>query len=229
MEGTDYRLSLWQEFMEKTSYIPEKKREIMGQIAGCYVEDRTFLSEVYAAFIEKERFLEDKENEVRYERDGEDYILSWKGKECFFDKIAFQKVLASMLDLLEDMLPLGSVVDLKKEFYKGKEEIEEIEHLRMVVSYRFLGKEEDAYYFPYAGVVYPTGMMGQEEVLYFTRPLVETIVKEGYRDEQEEAYVYLMKQELVIEKGKNTFGYASRAEIETFNKRKGAGETWANN
>ena len=122
-----------------------------------------------------------------------------------------------MLDLLEDTLPLGSVVDLKKSAYKNVPEASEVEHIRMVITYRFLGKEEDSHYFPYAGVVYPTGMLGRKEVLYFTRPLVEKVVREGYRDEQEDAYVYLMKKELVIEKGKNSFGYATKEEIEAFN------------
>jgi len=116
------------------------------------------------------------------------------------------------------MLPLGSVVDLKKSAYAKTPRINEIDELRMVIAYRFLGREEDSHYFPYAGVVYPTGMLGQKEVLYFTRPLIENVVREGYHDEKEDAYVYLMKQELVVEKGKNSFGYAKPEEIESFNK-----------
>lgn len=218
MTSIEYRLNLWKEFMEQTSYIPERLHETMGMIAGTYVEDTSFLSKVYESFVLKERFLEDEEKEVKYERDGEDHILTFQGKECVFDKPDFKKVLTSMLDLLEDTLPLGTVVDLKKSAYEDVVELEGVEEIRMVITYRFLGDLSQGYYFPYAGVVYPTGMLGQKEVLYFTRPLVESIVKEGYRDEKEDAYVYLMKQEMIVEKGANTYGYATPEEIESFNK-----------
>lgn len=217
MKTRDYKLSLWKEYMETTSYIPEAEWDIMGSIAGCYVDDTEFLFRIYEGFMEGERFLSDEENEIFYEREGSDYTLRIKEEECVFAEEDFRQILISMLDLLEDTLPLGSVVDLKKDAYRGTAELEEVEHIRMVVTYRFLGKEEDSHYFPYAGVVYPTGMLGQQEVLYFTRPLVEQIVQEGYRSEEEDAYVYLMKQELVIEKGKHSFGYATKEEIEAFN------------
>lgn len=226
MTTREYKLNLWKEFMENTDYINSRDKETMGKIAGAYVDDTAFLFKVYEAFIENDRFMEDEERHVRYERDGKDYILSYEGKECIFEKKAFKKVLTGLLDLLEDTLPLGTVVDLRKDAYKDVPNIQDVDHIRMVITYRFLGKEEDAYYFPYAGVVYPTGMMGRKEVLYFTRPLVERVVKEGYRDEKEDAYVYLMKNELVIEKGKNSFGYAEKEEIDAFNKmvKKGEGK-----
>ncbi len=217
MKTRDYKLNLWKEFMEHTEYVLQRDRETMGRIAGTYVDDVSFLMRIYEAYVEKERFIEDEEHSVRYERDGEDYILALERRECVFSKENFRKVIVSMLDLLEDTLPLGSVVDLKKSAYKNVPEASGVEHIRMVITYRFLGKEEDSHYFPYAGVVYPTGMLGRKEVLYFTRPLVEKVVREGYRDEQEDAYVYLMKKELVIEKGKNSFGYATKEEIEAFN------------
>jgi len=218
MNARDYKLSLWKEFMEQTSYIPRGEWETMGRIAGCYVDDMKSLFKIYEAFIENDRFLVDEERNVKYEKDGEEYILALEGKECVFEKEPFRKILVSMFDLLEDTLPLGSVVDLKKSAYAKNTRINEIDELRMVITYRFLGREEDSHYFPYAGVVYPTGMLGQKEVLYFTRPLIENVVREGYHDEKEDAYVYLMKQELVVEKGKNSFGYAKPEEIESFNK-----------
>lgn len=224
MKARDYKLNLWKEFMEQTECIRKKDEEILGKIAASYVEDAEFLFRVYEAFIENERFLEDEDSEICYERDGEDYIFALEGKECIFSKEDFRKIIISMLDLLEDTLPLGTVVDLRKSAYEDVPEIEKVEKIRMVILYRFLGKDEDSHYFPYAGVVYPTGMLGKKEVLYFTRPMVEKVVQKGYYDEQEDAYVYLMKRELVIEKNKNSFGYATPQEIEEFNNRVKKGE-----
>lgn len=217
MNARDYKLNLWKEYMEQTPYIPERDRDVMGRIVGTYVDDTSFLFRIYEAFVENEGYVKDEEKEVSYERDGEDYIFAIEGKECLFSKADFHKVIASMLDILEDTLPLGSVVDLRKEPYQNVPEIEEVEKIRLVILYRFLGKEDDSHYFPYAGVVYPTGMLGRKEVLYFTRPMVENVVQRGYHDEQEDAYVYLMKRELVVEKEKNSFGYATPQEIKAFN------------
>jgi len=210
----EYKLNLWQEFMEQMDYIPERWYDTLGMIAGIYVNDTSFLFKVYEAFIARDRFVEDMKNDVYYERDGGDHILSYKGEKCMFEEAEFKRVLVSMLDLLEDTLPLGTVVDLKKSVYEGVEELAKVENIRIVVTYRFLNSGDDNYYFPYAGVIYPTGMLGAEEVMYFTRSLVENVIQRGFRDQDEETYVSLMKKELVIEKGKNSFGFATAEEIE---------------
>lgn len=217
MKTEEYKLNLWKEFMQQSSEIREGDKEALGKIVASYVSDSSFLLQIYEAFVENDRFVEDEGRQIAYERDGDDYLFLLEGKEYVFSKEQFRKILLSMLDLLEDTIPLGSVVDLKKSAYQHMKDIDQIEHLRLVVTHRFLGKEEDSHYFPYGGVVYPTGMLGRKEILYFTRPLVESVVHEGYRDEKEDAYVYLMKKELVIEEGKHSFGYATKEEIDTFN------------
>ena len=214
MKPQEYKINLWQEFMEQMDYIPERFYDTLGMIAGIYVDDASFLFKVYKTFIARDRFVEDMKNDVFYERDEGDHILSYKGEKCVFDEAEFKRVLVSMLDLLEDTLPLGTVVDLKKSVYDGVAELEKVENIRMVITYRFLNSGDDNYYFPYAGVVYPTGMLGAEDVMYFTRSLVERVLQRGFQDQDEETYVSLMKKELVIEKGKNSFGYATAEEIE---------------
>lgn len=215
----DYKLGLWKSFMESTNLVPETYRDIMGKIAAVYVDNTSFLFRIYEAFRGNERFLEDEKNCVKYERDGEEYILSFNGKECIFDKETFRRIIASYLDLLEDTLPLGTVVDLRKDVFENVEDLKNLEAIRFVITHRFLGDEKDMYYFPYGGVVYPTGMLGRKEVYYFTRPLVEKIVHMGFRDEQEEAFVYIMKHDLVVQKGKNTYGYATDEDVRAFSEK----------
>jgi len=220
LKPDEYKLDLWREFMEVTDYIPERLYDTLGTIAGIYVNDASFLIKVYKAFIEGDRFIEDEKNDVLYERDGDYYLLAYKGHECVFKEAEFKRVLASMLDLLEETLPLGTVVDLKKSAYEGVAELEKVKNIRMVVNYRFLNAGNDNYYFPYGGVVYPMGIVNEEYILYFTRSLVDRVVHEGFRDTDEETYVYLMKRDFVIEKGKNSFGYATPEEIESLKQRK---------
>lgn len=219
MNSKDYRMNLVKEFVEGTDYIPPVKKEMIMQIAALQMDNMDFLMKTYEALEENERFVMDEELGLNYRNDGEDYILSLDNQECSCEKACFRKVLINLLDLIEDTLPLGTVVDLRKDIYKAAPQVEKIEHIRMVITYRFLGKESDTHYYPYGGVVYPTGMMGEKQILYFTRPLVDKVVHKGFVDEKEDMYVYLMKKDLVIGGNRNSFGYATKEEIEAFNKR----------
>ena len=212
----EYKLGLWKDFMDNTELIPEKYKETMGKIAATYVSDTSFLFRIYKGFRENERFIEDEKTGIRYERDRDEHILFADGKECVYDKSTFHRIIASYLDLLEDTLPLGTVVDLKKDAFRNVVETDEVKDFRFVITHRFLGKEEDHFYFPYAGVVYPIGILDDETIYHFTRPMVEKIVHMGYKDESEEAFVYLMKQDLIIKKSKNTYGYATDDGVKEF-------------
>ena len=218
MENKEYKLNLWKEFMEKDAEITKMEKEVLGEIAAQYKEDTSFLMNVYKCFIENGQFLMDEDKQVSYEKRQEWYMLSNGDQKICLEKEQFRKILISMLDILEDTLPLGTVVDLKKDIYKATPEMPEVETIRMVITHRFLGREEDTYYYPYGGIVYPTGMLGRKEILYFTRSAVERVMQRGYQDEQEEVFVYLMKKDLIIDGGGNSLGYATREEIEKRNR-----------
>lgn len=218
MENNDYKMSLWEDFLEKDSELKDTEKKTLVEIAICYRENLAFLMRVYEAFVENDRFVEDEENGVRYEREKDLYILALEGQEVCLSKGKFRRILISMLDILEDTLPLGTVVDLKKGVYKSIPEIEKVDNIRMVITHRFLKRAGSTYYYPYAGVVYPTGMLGQKEVFYFTRPVVDKIVQRGYSDEQEEVFAYLAKKELIVDEGGNTVGFATKEEVEEINK-----------
>ena len=187
MTSKDYRLALWKEYLKKVDFISEREKENLDAIAKMYFEDQSFLLEVYKAFAKDLDYLEDQENHVHYEKDGKDYILALENIETVFDREHFAKVIAAMLDLLEEMLPLGTVVDLDPETMKlagekvneekakaGEEliDVDAVENFRMVITHRFLGSD-GKYYYPYAGVAYPMGMLGSSEVFYFTRAFVK--------------------------------------------------------
>lgn len=59
----------------------------------------------------------------------------------------------------------------------------------------------------YGGVVYPVANFNGKEILKFTPSLIEKILHKGYQDEQEDAYIYLMKQELILEKNIHMAGF----------------------
>ena len=225
MENNEYKMSLWEDFLEEDTELKDAEKRILVEIAVCYKDDISFLMKVYEAFIENDRFIQDEGNDVRYEREKDLYIFSMEGREVCLGKERFKRILISMLDILEETLPLGTVVDLRKDIYKGVPGMEEVEYIRMVITHRFLKRAGSTYYYPYAGVVYPTGMLGKAEVFNFTRPAVEKVIQQGYSDEQEEVFSYLMKKSLIVDAGGNSIGFATKEEAEELNQAFKEGET----
>lgn len=214
----ELKLNLWENFLEKQEGLNSQNKNTLRQIAEKCADDCTALFEMYKAYSENESMFDDKKSGIHYKYDGDACLLICDGKECTLAKDKFRKIIISGLDILEDTLPLGTVVDLRKELYKDSPDFEKIENIRMVITYRFLRPDGENYYFPYAGVVYPTGMLGSNKVYYFTRPMIKKIVHKGFSDEQEEAYVYLMKNDLIVDNGMNTYGYATKEDLERFRK-----------
>ena len=55
-------------------------------------------------------------------------------------------------------------------------------------------------------------MLGSDNIYFFTRAMVDKIISKGYSDEDEEQFVYVAKNELVIEGDMNSVGYAPEEE-----------------
>ena len=131
-----------------------------------------------------------------------------------FNKQELIAYLAIIIDALDETLPLGSVVDLKKEYLKDNLPVDEIDNVRIVITYRFLHNPKDQFYFPYAGVVYPIGSLGQDRMLHFTSPFIARVVHKGFSDGQDEAFVSAMKQELLCNRRLHSFSFATKDEVE---------------
>lgn len=215
MKKEEYKYGLWKVYLEKNSFIAEVWKEDCLKLGEKFLKGNvTFLYEVYYAFVEQERFRLDEQLELEYERIGKDCFLRWQGAEWIFDEKDFKEFLATMIEIFEDVLPLGSVVELKKEFLAP--ELRTADSVRMVIVQRYVGENEDGYYYPYAATVYPTGIPGSRKLMQFTSALIGKVVSRGFSDEQEEAYVYLMKQELLLEKHEHSIGFAGKEELDRY-------------
>jgi hypothetical protein len=115
-------------------------------------------------------------------------------------------------------LPLGSVVDLKKEYFKKNLLIDQVENIRVVITHRFLSTSSNKHYFPYAGVIYPIGAPSASKYINFTTQLIESIIHVGFSDEQDEVYIFVMKQKLLEEMEMNSFSFATKDELELYQK-----------
>jgi hypothetical protein len=131
---------------------------------------------------------------------------------CFaedFDFLQAGYVVQVFLDLMQDYLPLGSVVDLQAEPLKDIFAVDKIENLRFVIAQRFCPIPETKLFYPYGAFVYPVGTLHDQQTLYFTPPLIKRVVHRGYRDELEQAYVLAMKDDFVLKRRYQSAGLAS--------------------
>lgn len=121
-------------------------------------------------------------------------------------------IISGACNIFEEILPLGSVVDLKKEILERQlKEISKVEKVRIVITNRFLNYTSHGY-FTYAGVVYPIGMLHANEVIHFAPSMIQEVVSKGYADDMERAYTLFMKRELIVNQKIRSYEFASEAE-----------------
>ena len=219
MKREEYKRDLWQEYVENADYIERVWKEGVIDFGENFLNGNvTFLYEVYQAFIDQERFRIDEQRGIEYEKDQDLYFIRYQGEEWSFEYKLMKELLERSIGIFEDILPLGSVVDLKKEFLQKGSEVELPDTIRMVIVQRYVGESPEGFYYPYAGAVYPIGNPGNTKLLEFTPALIQTVVSRGYSDEQEEAYQYLMKQEVFLHRGLHSMGFADEEERSAYQK-----------
>ena len=217
MKREECKLALWKEFVEKAPYIDGVRKEGCMHLGELFLNgDVAFLYEMYYALMEQERFRIEEKLELEYEKDGADYLLRYQGEEWCFNYEQMKEFLERMTGIFEDVLPLGSVVELKMDFLKKTLPLDDVEYVRVVIVQRYVDESPEGFYYPYAGALYPVGNPGTAKLLEFTPSLIEKIVSKGYSDEQEEAYVFLMKKELMLERGLHSMGFADKEQREAY-------------
>ena len=147
-----------------------------------------------------------------FENEEELYILRKENKGIFLKAKEMKRLLSDMITLFEEILPLGSVVDLKKDKLSEDLDVSKVENFRIVITKRFVGAGEGCFY-PYGAVLYPIGFGGTGKVISFTPALIEKVIYTGYSDEMEDAFVFQMKYKLVVEQRRKSAGFATRQEL----------------
>ena len=102
---------------------------------------------------------------------------------------------------------------LKKEYYKDILPVDEVEHIRVVVNYRFVPCS-DKMYIPYVGAIYPIGNSGvNTSGLHFTPMAIDKVVHMGFIDEEEKAFLFQKKLDLIVENDMHSSGFALKEEL----------------
>ena len=198
MAKEKYQLLLWEEYVSQAPFLEDKQRKEWMKLGEKILGgDVTFLYELY--------------REVQTQED--------------LHKAEIRTLLETMIGIFEEVLPLGSVVDLRKEYLKGTIPSEDVERVRVVIVKRYVEESPEGFYYPYAGTIYPTGIPGTETLLLFTPAMIEQVVSRGYSDEQEEAYLYLMKREFFLERKLRSIGFGNKEEWEQYYRYRKGGQS----
>lgn len=124
----------------------------------------------------------------------------------------WKQFLPQIIGILQPILPLGSVVDLKKD--RLEEQLPaagKMEQVRIVITHRFLSYTRYGY-FTYAGMVYPMGTLRGNEMIHFNPMMIASVVHRGYEDLQESAWVLHRKQDQILNKKRHSYEFASQEE-----------------
>ena len=215
-------LDLLKRLISREESLSDISTEDMFALAQPYLHNCTFLYRLYAHTFREDipSELSDPEAGIDVSYTDETYNISWrKGEKCLtFDQTRLRTWLKLTIDALDHILPLGSVVDLKKEYFKAHLPVDQVDKMRVVITHRFLTGGSEGFYFPYAGVLYPFGAVDEHKYINFTANLIENVVHEGFSDEQDDACVLLMKHEILENMKLCSFGFAPKAELESYQK-----------
>lgn len=211
----EWKEALWEMYLEGADYLQDKKEQVR-QIGKQFFDDVSFLYEISPLIGSKGRGSEDARTGFLFGT-GEDGMHFFRsgGDTVSLNAEEARTLTADMTGLFEEILPIGSIVDLKKEVLGKNMDVSQIENFRLAVVKRFMAKGE-RYYYPYGAAVYPVGNAGKGKLLSFTPALIEKVLFTGYSDETEEAFIFQMKQELIIRQHRMSAGFAEREEEEVY-------------
>lgn len=153
---------------------------------------------LYGLFVSikqgKEKYI-DKDCTVEYNLVNDQCQLIQEGKSVLLRKERALHLLSGFLELLDEILPIGSVVTLKNIKDDTTDEIPLI-----IITHRFVLQKDMSSYFTYAGVPYPVGEMKDNKVLHFTTQSIENNIFRGYSNDIDLAYVLMMKEQIILER-----------------------------
>ena len=189
-------------------YSAEQVIELRGWLLQ-YKSDVSALYSVASLFDNPETSnFEDKGRQILYALESETLHIRRSEKDVVFPRETALKAIQIMIDMLDDYLPLGSVVDLRKDLLNQDIPLDKVENIRFVITRRFACAPNCTAFFPYGGTIYPLSGFDDDKLMYFTPALVDRVVHTGFADEAELAYCAFMKNELVATRGFCSMGFA---------------------
>lgn len=132
--------------------------------------------------------------------------ITYVNKQFSLQQDRLFELLANTIEIMREVLPLGTIVELDPTYFKPDKN--NTSPSKVVITGRFVIPKNYQSYFPYVGILYPVGEIKAGAKINFTAPLIKRVIHRGYQDEMEEAFVFLMKQEFIVEKDMNSIEFS---------------------
>lgn len=214
MTNKGMKMKLFSDFIKKFDWLEEASKELVSNLGEHYKNNVTFLYSIMHCIDNQYGIAEDKNIGTKYMVIGEKSRLEWNNQFLEVTHPQMKMLVAGIIDIFEEVLPIGTVVDLKKEiFHEMLSDAKSLDHLRYIVIYRFLFMDGDKIYFPYAGIPYPVGLTNPPSMIHFTSKCIERIVHMGYSDEKEEEFINFVKEELLVKQSMRSVTFADADEV----------------
>ncbi len=186
---------------ESDREVPLEYWPVIKEFTNLFLDDLNVYENLLEAFRHDMESMElySLDVDIFYRKGAGLHSISFLGKEFALDRALFADYLASCVEMMRPLLPLGSVVELDPRYFQPDPSIDSA--VKVVITARYVAPKGYRSYFPYAGVIYPLGEIKKESIIHFTRPLTQSVIHEGYRDEMETSFELLMKKEMIIDKG----------------------------
>ena len=213
LDKTEMNDRLIREWIKRYTSLNSSQMEMLLDIKKAIQSDLSLFYNMNKIIVEGEGEISDKTLNMDFFCKSDKCGLYTNKSEIIMDALEFRKIIAALIDIYEDMYPLGTGLDLKKQYYKDILPVDEVENIRVVVNYRFVPCSENMY-IPYVGNIYPIGNDGSNTTgIHFTPMAVEKVVHMGFLDDAETAFLFQKKLELIVENNMHSSGFAWNEEV----------------
>ncbi len=157
---------------------------------------------------------DDNDMNVTFREINGNYELLSSYGSITLDYLAFKTIISKIIDIYSKTYPLGTVVDLNKEYFKDLLPDMNGEPIRVVIMNRFTPLTNELFFY-YTGVIYPVGNNGTNiSMVNFSPIAIEKVVHMGYSDEQDTKFIGIEKKRLLIDMGMHSTSILTEEEIE---------------
>ncbi|MEH7180117.1 DUF4176 domain-containing protein [Neobacillus vireti] len=205
--------ALAMEKVDKIIYSLEKEKQmesglIIKEFIKLFIEDQSILQTLYRAYKKNLALLELKSNglDILYKKENSLHTIEFTDKQFSLDEDAYVHILSYSIEIMREVLPLGSVVELDRTYFKPDQQM--TSPSKIIITGRFIAPKGYNTYFPYSGVVYPFGEMKPGSQIHFTAPLIKNIIHLGFKDEMDESFELLIKKEFIVDKNMKSIEFS---------------------
>ena len=161
--------------LKKYDFLSSVERRLWFDVICFCRNDIDFLYCIYDNLNGTPVALQSQNKKVEYSVVNGRNIIKCDMQSAEYTNDELKLLLPLLIGISEEILPLGSLVELNIGYKNSKEN--KTEQFQMVITHRFISPEGEKDYFEYGGIPYPTGMLQGDKVLFFTNRSIRACLK----------------------------------------------------